>query len=382
MAQHLGLVVVVASLCLPGAAHSVPDPAEPAAAAAPTSPASIARPSTCDDVKACEALLAQKKKEAEAAAAEAEKTRKQGFWSDRALSVGASALGLFNYQAVGQQDGFGLQVGALADGKLVLGYFGHEWTSAFRLQEVFTAVPNPGGFLSAPLLGKTGDELVGSSEYRFKAAIFPWAGPFVQARAQTRIFPSWVLKPEATRAVRTNVDGTVTSEVIGKNLPLYITGWFEPLILEETAGAFVEPPSFDPWVKTGFKAAAAAQHVIGYGGYVLTDDAATPTLEMTQIPITNSVGVQGEARASGLVLERLGWGVAAVIYYPILALGPTVGDVTLLERTHVDLEATLSIKLAEWLSLDGVTRLRRQPFVLNDWQFQTQVLLTAGFQLL
>lgn len=331
-------------------------------------------------VEACAAYLAKKQKEVDERKAEEEKKRKEGFWTDKHLHVGASALGLFNRSFVGQTDGLTIQFGAFAGGDVTLGYSGHEWRSAFAITESMIAQPSVEQLI--PFFIKAADEASASTEYKFRWGTVPWVGPFAKAEARTQVFPGYVLKDTPVSVIRSNLDGTTEIDSFAAGTPIFLTSWFEPLTLTETAGVFVEPPDVKPWITYGFKAAAAANHVVALGGYVNADNPDTPELELNQIGIVNSAGVQGEARVSGAVLEYMTWGLNAVVYYPILAVGANVEDVGLLERTHLDVDALVSVKVLKWASIDGVVKVRRQPFVLNDWQVQASLLFTAGFNIL
>jgi hypothetical protein len=48
---------------------------------------------------------------------------------------------------------------------------------------------------------------------------------------------------------------------------------------------------------------------------------------------------------------------------------------------HTDLGANASLKIQEWLSLDYVLKIRRLPLLVDDWQVQNALLLTAGYSL-
>jgi hypothetical protein len=325
-------------------------------------------------------VIAAHEAEEAAKAAAAEAKRKEGLWWDKKLSIGATALGLFNRGFVGQADGLGLQLGAIASGEFKLGFKGLVWKSNFDLAESLVVTPNGENFLS-PIVGKAADRFQGQTEVRYQYPGFSYVGPFARAQVQAVVLPSWVLRQQTTRVVKNNIDADPFVYVIGPNLPISTTGWFEPLIFQETVGVLAEPPSWKEWVTSLFRLSGAAQHQLAWGGHVVTDDPDTPELELSQVAVVNSVGVQAEAEVSGTIVERVGYGLKGVVFYPVLAVGPGVEDVSLIERTHVDLEARTSLRLAEWLSLDGVVLVRRQPFVINDWQLQTSLLLTSSYSI-
>lgn len=324
----------------------------------------------------CVEKLAEKDAADKELAAILEKKKKLGFWYEKALTLGATGSGLYNQKFVGQVDGFALQAGAILNGMFALGYAGSEWRNTLTLEEALLATPTDDLF--APRVTKAADNLSLLSAYSYRWSRFPYVGPYAQLRGQTQVFQSYVMPgAEGITVRRTFRDGRVQDESITPGKAAFLTDFFEPLTVTESVGAFVEPPTFPPWITYNFKLGAAGQHVIVRDGFVVADDPATGEVELNQLGISNSFGSEAEAVIGGQVTEMFLWNVMARLYYPILILEET--ELDLIERTHLDLQTTLSLRLTKWLSADWVTKVRRQPFVLNDWQVQSQVLLTTGF---
>jgi hypothetical protein len=323
--------------------------------------------------------LAEKEAADKALAVILDKKKKEGFWIEKALTLGASGSGLYNQKFVGQVDGFALQAGAILNGMFALGYAGNEWHNTLTVDESVLATPTADLF--SPRVTKSADNLQLLSSYNYRWSRFPYVGPYAQLRGQTQIFQSYV-QPAADGVVvrRTFRDGRVQDESVSVGQAAFLTDFFEPLTITESVGAFIEPPTLPPWLVYGFKVGAAGQHVIVRDGFVVADDAATSEIELMQLSLSNSFGSEAEANVSGQITELFLWSVLARVYYPILILEET--ELDLVERTHLDLQTTLSLRLTKWLSADWVTKVRRQPFVLNDWQIQSQVLLTTGFSIL
>src|SRR5690606_22110465 len=94
----------------------------------------------------------------------------------------------------------------------------------------------------------------------------------------------------------------------------------------------------------------------------------------------HSAGFELEVEAKGSALEGISYGIVGALYYPLVISDDT--DLDAVERLHLDVAGNVSYKLTEWLSADYVLRVRRAPFVLNDFQVQNSLLLTLGFNLL
>lgn len=301
-----------------------------------------------------------------------EEARKDG-WS-ATVNLGATGSLLQNYQWVGQDDGLTLSAGGVA-GATFDGVFGnHEWrnTGSYELQLLRT--PAIDAFL------KSADNLDLKTLYLYRIPFARWVGPFARARALTPIFPGFGVPIEDRYLRFLAPDGTEQSVRFQEGQkPFDLTGWFEPLTVSESAGAFIEPLS-EKWLTTNFKGGLGAQHLFAYGGYVVTDDEATPELELRQLRMVHSAGAEVEADLSGALFDSLSYSFIASLYYPVLISVET--DLDFIEVTHLEVEGRLSYKLSDWIGVDYVVRLRRQPFILNDWQIQNQVLLTTSFNLL
>jgi hypothetical protein len=81
---------------------------------------------------------------------------------------------------------------------------------------------------------------------------------------------------------------------------------------------------------------------------------------------------------AGDVTEGVAWKAKANVFMPAYS---TAGKKTGLDAMTSDLGFGIGIKLAKWLSLDYTLTARRVPLILDDWQIQNGVMITAGFKL-
>jgi hypothetical protein len=366
------------------AAKGETEPAPPASDPAGEGAAAPDATATEPSAELCEAVLKKKAEADAAAAAAAAAERKKGFWWDKSLTVGATGLGVFNRTFVGQPDGLSATVGAFLKGNVTLGYAGHIFENKLSIQEALVVTPSGDTLLKnpVPLVNKSTDEVIASSEYRFLWQRFPYVGPYVRGQVQTRLLPTFFMRGDQQAVVFRDRDGSVRRESITPYQPFFFAGAFEPTTLSEGAGIHIEPPTFGPWVTYSFKTGVQTSHLLAGNGYVVADDDATEEIELNQLSIVNSAGATAEAALGGQVFDNVVWGLAAKLYYPILALGGNVDELSLVERTHLDAQATVSFKVTKWLSLDAQARVLREPFILNDWQLQATGLITAGFNIL
>ncbi len=293
-------------------------------------------------------------------------------WTPK-LSLGATGSYVNNSAVVGQDEGTTVQVGLVLDGSAVLKSGQSEWQNGLKVEHSQTRTPLLERFV------KSADSLEFKSLYLYRLQSMPWLGPYARLKVNTALFSGYLVKPDATVVRRTDGDGKVTDTTVAAQEEFSVTDPFEPLVLTESAGAFAEPVKGDLLTFTA-KLGAGGQHIFAAGGYAVTDDDTTPELEMTEILTSHSAGGELELELKGALASNLTWGAVANFFYPFL----TTSDVDLsgLDLLHSDLGANLSVKLAQWLSLDYVLKAKKLPFVVQEWQVQNSLLLTAGFNLL
>jgi hypothetical protein len=297
-----------------------------------------------------------------------EKPKTRGW--DMGLKLGGTGAMQQNDKFVGQTDGVTLQVGVLLSGNADLVTGDHEWRNSLALEHAQLKTPVLERFV------KSADRLELKSLYLYRIPKADWLGPFARLRAFTQLFPGEIVSTDRVVYERAPRDTTT----VAPQEPFRLTNIFEPLVLEESAGAFVEPLTGEK-LTVGARLGLGAQQVIGQQGLVLADDAATPNVEVAELRTVVSAGVEGELNAKGTVVkELLSWSALVGAYYPAL-----INDNRGLEGgelLHFNVGAGVSLKLSKWLSVDYNLRLLKQPFVLDDLQVQNAVLISTGFDLL
>jgi len=292
---------------------------------------------------------------------------------NKSLSIGSTAA--FNHASnvVGSQDGATVQVGVVLDGQAewVAGQF--EWNNMLKIQHTQTRTPQ------VPVFVKSADmaDLTSTAIWRTKA--LDWFGPYAKFRAQAQVFSGYAVDGTDRTVKKLDPDGKETSTFAAKRLStINLTSPFEPLVMSETIGAFANPferKKFTLKAKLG----AGSQQVIANNGYAVADNKDTPELEIKEIRQAVQVGAEGELAVNGEASAQISWRAKASIFVPALS---TVDDSKAgMQASTTDLSAGVSVKLAKWLSADYVITARRVPLVLNEWQIQNGLMLTAGFKL-
>lgn len=296
------------------------------------------------------------------------------YW---ALELGSNLSYSHNRKVVGSPDGHTFQFGAIL--QTHVGYYArpHEWLTELKIQETFSKTPTIDSFL------KTVDALELGTTYFYYFDPPEWLGLFARVRLATAIFPGWDVRAEDTPYVRNYADGTSAQGTFSGQEKIDLTDVFAPLSLKESLGLFAVPVDRKA-IKVRAQLGVGAQEVFTQSGWVIdaTDvdlGDGIPRIQLTQLEDYQQVGGEFELGLSGAINEYVTWSVVTNLFQPFystLLKGKEVGD--LLE---VRIDAKLSVKLLSWLSLDYVLGVRRIPLILDDWQVQNGVLLTAGFKL-
>ena len=298
------------------------------------------------------------------------------------LRIGGSAALNYNKDVDGVTDGVAFTFGLYINGAVDWVYNNFEWQNKLDIEHQQTKTPNIDSFI------KTADKLDFSTMALFRIPSVEWLGPFLRFRLQSSIFPGYYITDKNT-TVRYYESGTKIDEKGEDNLKstrsleaqkaVKLSDAFEPLLLSETAGVFINPYTTVPLTVT-FKAGIAGQHLVAQEGYASFDDDDDDLYyDVIQLIDTNSVGVEGELGLSGVFVDCVNWSLAGSIYYPFAVDEDHGLDGA--DLIHATIEGKISVKLASWASLDYSLTVKRQPFVTTDWQINNTILFTVGFDI-
>jgi len=289
------------------------------------------------------------------------------------LNVGASGSYGESSNVVGTADGATVQVGLFLNGSVNLVEDQNSWENTLKIKETETRTPQVEGFF------KSADELSLQSTYLYRLPGLDWFGPYARAAATTELFDSYAVWNTDVSIVRTSRNGATQTSAIPASHRVHLATTFDPTLVKEGVGAFANPfASKDFTIKT--KAGVATQHVITRNGFVLADNKNTPEIEFQQLQNSTQAGGEVEVAMSGQVSDEVTWTAKADFFYPFYT--SVQSKLEGIDRMSTDLSAKVSVRLAKWVSLDYVLSVKRLPLILDLWQVQNNVLLTAGFELL
>ena len=308
------------------------------------------------------------------------------------LSLGASVQFSHSSNVVGAQDGETWNIGPLLD--FSIGYYSaeHEWRNTLSIREVLTRTPAVGEFV------KTTDQLKFESLYLYKPSAAPWVGPFLMAQVNTPIFRTTDVRA-APAVYETRDKNGVTVETTIPTTKKRLTGWFAPLNLKESAGAFFTAANI-PEAKLEFRMGVGARQVFtGNGNAIASQDETIDPSALPNVPANTTLvklnrlfdyqqlGGELFAGLNGTItFEDLGptrpilYSLSTEVLMPFYSSEQQ--DRALLELTNVNIEAKVAIKLLSWLSLDYALRAVRDPLLLDEFQIQNTLLLNMSYALL
>ncbi len=314
------------------------------------------------------------KKALETPKGEGDKPPEDGWKLKGNLGFSGSLTNAQNF--VGAEEGTTIQLGFLLgiDANWRSGQ--HGWENSIKAQHAQTKTPN----LSAWV--KSADQLDLLSTYTYRFDNPDWLGAFGRFKMNTQI-----LRSVSVRSAESDylLPGSTTPTTVPGEQSVRLTGPFEPLLLRESAGAFAKPLQEEN-IKLKASLGLAAQHIITRDGRVIAgvDEGASPRplVTLQDLESANDFGIEITANADGTIIkEMLTWKLSLDLFQPVLP-PPDEGELSGFDRLNMDLVAGLSLKLAKWLSLDYLLTVRRVPQVLEEFQVQNQLILTAGFDIL
>ena len=272
-----------------------------------------------------------------------------------------------NRSVVGQPDGSTLVFGYKFDGGIDWRREGHELRNSLGVQASLTQTP------TVDRLTKASDELRFESIYLYH--IVDWFGPFVQFKLDTTTLPGMDHRAELTTYNIALLDGAQQQVVADR---LHLTDSFAPLKLKESAGAFFQPVSEEPY-SLEFRIGAGGRETFAEGQRAVDDDADTPEIEVKELDDVLQFGAEAVAEFWGaLYQKKVTYKLGAEVMFPVATNQADDDDRNALELANLEFRGNLSFKLVEWASLDYQFKALREPQLIDAFQIQNNLLLTFG----
>jgi hypothetical protein len=301
--------------------------------------------------------------------------KKEDGWNARA-KIGLTGSVSSNRMFVGAEEGTTVQIGTVLGIGADLTSGQHRWENGLDLQLGGSKTPQISRFV------KSSDVLDVISTYYYTLESVPWFGAFGRLKLATQILPTKVVRALPYNVVRFDELGVELSrEMFEAQEGIRTTGAFEPVVLRETLGVFVNPFETDAF-SFKLKLGAAAQEIITRDGFVITaDDAPTATLSLKRLQSVGEFGIElGMASTGVLYPEVLSWRLNVDLFQPFVTTADT--ELSTIGQLNAEVVLGVSLHLLKWLSLEYLLTAKRIPLILDAWQVQNLLVLSAGFELI
>ncbi len=345
----------------------------PVTEAAPDKPAAAAAPAAAADTGALRGDTANYDLSSEVKDNLANARNTYGWELLFKLNGGGSILS--NANVIGTVPGETFTLQANIDFSTVYHHGAHEWRGSFFWGEGYFRTPGIDAWL------KSQDEMRLDTTYLYY--VVDWFGPFVNARMNTRVFPTIDARSGTADYVVTNADGSVTNLTADR---FDLAGFWSPLQLRQAVGLFARPLR-KVYASLEFRAGVGMQEVFADGAYAITAVTAgatptgsTATVAINELSSFNQAGGDFSLVFWGSTMEkRITYRAYAETLVPFW--DDTYDSAT--DPNSLPYYATFEGGVAadffvfEWLKAGYVFRVVRQPRLLDDFQFQN--LLTISF---
>ncbi len=301
--------------------------------------------------------------------------KKEEGWKAKA-NVGLTGSVSSNRMFVGAEEGTSIQIGTVIALGADLERGQHRWENALGIQLAGSKTPQISRFV------KSSDVLDLSSTYFYTLESVSWFGMFGRLKLSTQLLPTKLVRSLPYTVVRLDDQGVeIGRDMVDAQAGIATTGAFEPLMLRESLGIFVNPVESDTF-SFKLKLGGAAQEIAARHGFVvLADDGAAATLTLQQVQSTFELGAElGFASNGTLVPEVLSWKLNVDLFQPFVTTANT--DLSTIGQLNAEVVLGVSLKIVKWLSLEYLLTAKRIPLILDAWQIQNLLVLSAGFDLI
>lgn len=291
------------------------------------------------------------------------------------LKASANLAFSHNKNVVGSADGATWNIGTMVAGGLDwLSVDGHEWNNSLTWQLNYSKNPLIQDFV------KSLDAFELSSTYLYHIPGITWFGPFASVLVKSSLLRGYDIRPAETMVKKIGADGVEESqELYAAQAELKLTKAFAPTQIRESIGLFADILK-KTRIKVHVRTGVGAWEIFVRDGYVLSDDAATPELEVTHMQDSFQLGWESNLIAGGTFNELVNYSYKLSVMYPLVYNIDT--DLSGADLINVENEFLVGAKLSSWASLDYSIKAYRLPFISEDWQIQNGLLITLTASIL
>lgn len=289
-------------------------------------------------------------------------------WQSRGtLDLGAGLAVRDNRGAVGQTDGTAVAAAYAFDLGVRATHGPHRLALSLRSSE---------GLSFAPVAGvavKMIDDL--RLEVGYELGLSRWVLPFVEASFEAPLFSAEEVRASPQSFVIVHADGSRERSFAKR---LHLTDPLRPAAIRESTGARFRPVD-RTWFALSVDAGLGAAELVAGGQRALADVGGTTTVEAIETESSSAVGPELAVRTSGRLDDRrLLYALAARARIPFASTNTRVAkSLGAAARTDVEVQATVSLELVPWLTLDYGLALLRRPLLVERVELRNTLVLSA-----
>jgi hypothetical protein len=293
-------------------------------------------------------------------------------WNNK-LTVGSNISLSNSTNVVGRPDGTSVSLGATVDGRFALKEGLNRWVNVLALQVQQTRTPLVDAWVKSLDLFKV------DSTYFRDFASAPWVSFYAGLSLESALFGGEDVRPLPTNFRLKEVEGPDRLFTATRFLT---TKEFSPTTLQGGTGA-----SFRlldrPIAKLAAKAGLSGLATFTRNGITITDNAATPEVELTRMRDYQQMGANIRLDATGNLSAWATYTFFADLFFPFVnSFTPKDAqgnELSYANQISVDLSLKLGFKMAKWASLDYVLGVRRIPLTADVLQIWNGLFVSFAF---
>lgn len=276
-------------------------------------------------------------------------------------------------QVVGQADGDSVTVGLNIKGGLTYKKELAEWRQSLDYEGTTTKTP------ALPRYVKSADKLDYKTLYLRGLEKYPWIGPYARVTASTALFRG----EDVQASDKEYINSTNGGASLGTHSTYPLTEAFKPLSLSESVGLFAKIKE----TKTTLLEVRIGLGAVQYqaDGQFRVDDSTATQIELKELNDSEQVGLEYGLVFSGKWDDKSDYSLTADFLTPLddkeIKTGDPCDTCTTLEKTTVDVKASIGTKLTEWAKLAYEYKAVNQPLVVDKFQIQHGVVLNIDYSI-
>jgi hypothetical protein len=289
---------------------------------------------------------------------------KDGWFPKLSLGLNISLSSTQNVPGV--EDGITFTLGGVLNGGLLMRFGQHKWDSTLKVVHTQTKTPQIDAFI------KTADSLDLKSAYSFQFRKDIKLGIRFGLDLTTPLFPGFFVPAANADITLINNDNTQDQRTVLKEESFLLTDPFSPLTFKQAIGIEAEPYR-NKFTTISSEVNLSAQQTWAKG-YVLQDDPTTPRLEFRELRDFVQLGLELKLGFTGKMEQFLTYDFLINLMVPFITSVPTT--LQGFELLNADIQFKVTLKMAEWASLNYVFRAQRLPILTENWQVSNNLVLS------